>query len=107
VLFFVDNMLPRDLVYALRNAGHEARHTSRLGRVSSNDGGIWVEACAKRATVLTKDKDFIAMATPHEDARVILVRFGNLGTSATISRIMLKLPEILPHLITEPVAYLD
>jgi predicted nuclease of predicted toxin-antitoxin system len=105
--FMVDNMLPGDLVYAFRKLGHEARHTSRMARVGYGDKGIWAEAERIGAVVVSKDKDFLNVASEHSTARLVFVKFGNQDSETTIDRIINALPMLLELLKTNSVATID
>ncbi len=106
MLFFVDNMLPGDLVFALREMGYEARHTSRLGRVGGEDDGILSEAERVGAVVITKDADFLPLAENALHAKLIHIRFGNLTSQPTIERIVSELDHALKQLSNAAVAYI-
>jgi predicted nuclease of predicted toxin-antitoxin system len=75
--FLVDVMLPRQVVYKLRELGFEANHVFSLGVIGSSDEHIWAYACSHKAVVVTMDKDYLDFAKRDPRAGLILLKKGN------------------------------
>jgi predicted nuclease of predicted toxin-antitoxin system len=74
----IDNQLPAGLVRHLQSHGIEAIHVSNCGLSSRSDQAIWDYAKAQGFIVVTKDDDFVYLATQNADGPpVIWVRLGN------------------------------
>ena len=78
--FLVDAHLPYGLVRALRNAGHDARHTRELPESNAtSDLAICRLATEEGCVVVSKDRDFYdSLLLRGEPPRLLLVRVGNL-----------------------------
>ncbi len=80
--FLIDANLPPALAQWLVARGHDASHCAEVLSPHADDGAIWSHAKALGAIVVTKDQDFIDIAVRSPEARVVLVRCGNLKLSA-------------------------
>jgi predicted nuclease of predicted toxin-antitoxin system len=90
-------MLPRDLAEFLIVEGHEASTTSRLKLHS--DESIWRHAESIQAVVISKDSDYIPLASQLAKAQFVHLRMGNLTTSELLDRFRLNLPQILQAIL--------
>jgi predicted nuclease of predicted toxin-antitoxin system len=78
VRFLVDTNLPPALANWLVARGHEAEHAAVILGATADDQTIWAHAISTSAIVVTKDTDYLDLATRTGDARVVLLRCGNL-----------------------------
>lgn len=79
----VDNQLPLALALHLRGWGLDCVHVLELGLSESDDVEIWDRAAAEDRTVISKDGDFLLLATRRGDrGRLIWVRLGNCRNAA-------------------------
>ncbi|HJS79578.1 MAG TPA: DUF5615 family PIN-like protein [Vitreimonas sp.] len=76
--FLVDTNLPPALADWLAARGHEAEHAALSLSPTADDELIWAHAAATAAIVVTKDTDYLELATRAGGARVVLLRCGNL-----------------------------
>ena len=78
--FLVDAHLPYGLVRALRNAGHDARHTRELPQGNAtSDATICRVATEEGCVVVSKDRDFYdSLLLRGEPPKLLLIRVGNL-----------------------------
>lgn len=79
----------------LRALGHDAHHVDELALGAATDAIIWRHVCHRRATLITKDQDFIGFArTGAEGSAVIWIRLGNATNQALWKVFQPLLPEI-------------
>jgi predicted nuclease of predicted toxin-antitoxin system len=78
VRFLVDTNLPPALASWLVARGHDAEHAALVLGPTADDETIWAHAISTSAIVVTKDADYLDLATRAGGARVVLVRCGNL-----------------------------
>lgn len=76
--FLVDTNLPPALATWLVARGHEAEHAAVALSPQADDRAIWDKAASTGAVVITKDSDYLDLATRVGGARVVLLRCGNL-----------------------------
>ena len=78
--FLVDAHLPYGLVRALRNAGHDARHTRELPQGNAtSDATICRVATEEGCVVVSKDRDFYdSLLLRGEPPKLLLIRVGNM-----------------------------
>ena len=78
--FLVDAHLPYGLVPALRNAGHDARHTRELPQGNAtSDATICRVATEEGCVVVSKDRDFYdSLLLRGEPPKLLLIRVGNM-----------------------------
>lgn len=80
----------------LRAAGHEAFHVDELDLGAASDEMIWRHVCDGRATLITKDQDFVGRANARtEEAAVIWIRLGNTTNRSLWELFEPLLPEII------------
>ncbi|MGD0864210.1 MAG: DUF5615 family PIN-like protein [Rhizomicrobium sp.] len=94
--FLIDAQLPPALTKALTKLGHEAKHLVSLGMLAVPDRVVWERALAMRATIITKDEDFVALRQSSADGPVVIwLRFGNMTNRALQERLLPLLPDIV------------
>ena len=78
--FLVDAQLPKRLVRLLKEAGHEAIHTSQLPeRNATTDSDIIVLATKEQYIVITKDEDFVnSYILRRLPPKLLLISTGNI-----------------------------
>jgi predicted nuclease of predicted toxin-antitoxin system len=81
--FLVDAHLPRELVYLLRDAGHDALHTGDLPlRNRTPDETINQVSHTQERVVITKDADFVSTHLIHgKPYKLLLISTGNIRNS--------------------------
>ena len=62
MLFLVDDQLPPALARFLSDEGHSAEHTADVGLRGAPDDVVWDYANLNGAVIVTKDRDFPAIA---------------------------------------------
>ena len=95
--FLVDAQLPPTLAEWLRRKGFEANAVRELGLRDADDLTIWRFACERSAIVVTKDEDFIGLATLRPGARVLWVRTGNIATPMLLARFDAVIDGVVRH----------
>jgi predicted nuclease of predicted toxin-antitoxin system len=96
MLFIIDAQLPPGLVDFLKARGFEAQHVSRIGLGAAPDTEIWKRACDVGAMVMTKDEDFVTLATRSKSGPgVVWIRIGN----CTNQSLRLALAPVLDEII--------
>ncbi len=81
----VDNQLPVALARHLTSLGHDCEHVEALHLDAASDAEIWEYASQRGCVVVSKDEDFLYLATRAESgARLLWVRLGNCRTAALI-----------------------
>lgn len=93
--FLVDAQLPPALARWLTEQGHQADHVVDLGLESSPDREVWRVAHEKEAVVISKDEDFVTLATLQpEQAQVVWIRLGNTTRRGLLQWFAPLLPSI-------------
>jgi predicted nuclease of predicted toxin-antitoxin system len=81
----IDNQLPFQLAVFLRLRGHECSHVIDAGLDEASDLELWTRAAAEGWVVVSKDEDFVSLASrPGDAGRLIWVRLGNCRNAALI-----------------------
>jgi predicted nuclease of predicted toxin-antitoxin system len=82
----VDNQLPAALAAHLRTWGLDCVHVLELALNTADDLEIWRRAAAEDRIVVTKDEDFLVLASrPADLGRMIWVRLGNCRNAALLA----------------------
>ena len=93
----VDNQLPAALARWLAARGLDACHVSDVGLEDASDQCIWNYAIAEGRVLVSKDEDFLHLATRSEVAApLIWVRLGNCRKQALLA----AFDALLLHLLT-------
>lgn len=96
VRFVIDAQLPPGLAVHLTARGCVAEHVNRVGLGGAGDIAIWEYVRRNRATLITKDEDFVALARCEPSGpQVIWIRIGNISNDALWAAISAALDEIL------------
>jgi predicted nuclease of predicted toxin-antitoxin system len=66
----------------LSAVGHQADHAAALLSPQADDDAIWAHAVELGAIVITKDQDYLDLASRVGGARIVLVRCGNVKLAA-------------------------
>jgi len=78
VKFLVDNQLPVALARLIRDdLGSEAVHVADVGLQEASDEEIWRYASANGLILISKDEDFVSLASKAPAAGLLWVRLGN------------------------------
>jgi predicted nuclease of predicted toxin-antitoxin system len=88
VKFVVDAQLPPVLAAWLRARGHEAVAVRDIGLREADDKSIWSYAQSGNAIIVTKDEDFVLVATAAPAVRVLWVRLGIRTTQKATHALM-------------------
>ena len=97
--FLVDNQLPAALARWLAARGLDACHVSDVGLEEASDQCIWDYAVAQGRALVSKDEDFLHLATRSEfSAPLIWVRLGNCRKQALLAAIDTPLLHLLTAL---------
>lgn len=95
--FLVDNQLPAALARWLAARGLDACHVSDVGLEEASDQCIWDYPVAQGRALVSKDEDFLHLATRSEFAApLIWVRLGNCRKQALLA----AFDALLLHLLT-------
>jgi predicted nuclease of predicted toxin-antitoxin system len=95
VKLLIDNQLPAALARALAAMGHDAVHVLDLGMGQETDRLIWMEAAHQQRIVVSKDEDFLFLATqPDESGRLLWLRIGNTRKAELLNAILPRMTEI-------------
>jgi len=82
----VDNQLPLQLAIHLRSWGLDSVHVLENGLEQSSDLEIWSRALDEDRVVVSKDEDFVILASrPGDSGRLIWVRLGNCRNVALLA----------------------
>jgi predicted nuclease of predicted toxin-antitoxin system len=94
--FLVDAQLPPRLAQRLIELGHEATHIFELGLATAIDSVVWNEAVARKAALITKDRDFVTLRVARQAGPpIVWLRFGNCDTDTLIQRVTKSLDRIV------------
>ena len=86
--FLIDSQLPAILTGWIRERGHDADHVRGFALQRTNDDTIWQLALARRATIITRDKDFADWALSRSPApQVVWIRIGNATNLSLTARL--------------------
>jgi predicted nuclease of predicted toxin-antitoxin system len=97
--FLVDAQLPPALARLLVAEGFAAEHVYDIGFDQAEDGAIWDYANDTKATIITKDEDFIILASVRLDGPpIVWVRLGNTTKQALLAWFKPLLPAIIKAL---------
>ena len=98
--FLVDNQLPAALARFLEGQGTEAKHVWDLGLEAADDRSIWDFARENGYTVISKDEDFLHLATLQGSGppALIWVRIGNCRKQELLVLFERLLPQLLAAL---------
>jgi predicted nuclease of predicted toxin-antitoxin system len=99
MMFVVDENLPRQVATWLSSVGHPSVHLSDLGLLGQPDAAIWMAACDRTASIVTRDADFLALARRDDRAAVVRLLIGNCSTVVLIARLAALWPEIERRLV--------
>jgi len=92
----MDAQLPPALARWLVEQGHEADHVADIGLADASDAHVWKAAQETHAAILTKDADFVTLATFDESGpTVIWIRIGNTRRNELLRWFERLLPRIL------------
>lgn len=76
--FLIDAQLPPALARVLTERGHLAEHVTDIGPGDVSDAVLWQYALDHDAVIVSKDEDFVDLASVRSPAPVIVwVRRGN------------------------------
>lgn len=93
--FLVDNQLPAALARFLAARGVACQHVLDVGLEHASDREIWRYSCAEGCVVISKDEDFLYLATaPEAQARLIWVRTGNCRRADLLAAVERVWPRI-------------
>lgn len=98
-----DEHMPKVLLDALRQAGHEVITVVELGMAGAPDEEILQRARAENALILTEDKDFgrlLEFCPPSLRHRALLLRYETFVPAiliADVSRAVSELENMSPH----------
>ena len=93
--FLVDNQLPIALARFLAARGCDCDHVMDVGLGSATDSVIWHYAHENELIVISKDEDFLYLATrPEDKARLVWVRLGNCRNHVLLATFERSWPRI-------------
>ena len=93
--FLVDNQLPVALSKRLAARGHDARHVLDCGLDKASDTEIWKTAAAHSQILITKDEDFLSLASqPDAPVQIVWVRLGNCRNTTLLAVFESILPQL-------------
>jgi predicted nuclease of predicted toxin-antitoxin system len=79
----IDNQLPTQLARYLAGWGLDCIHVLDVGLERADDSEIWTAAITESRIVVSKDEDFLLLASrPGDQGRLIWVRLGNCRNAA-------------------------
>ena len=97
--FLVDAQLPPALARMLAAKGFEAEHVYDVELGEAEDNRIWAYAKHANATIITKDEDFIVLASFDPNGPpIVWVRLGNTTKQALLVWFEPLLPTIVSSL---------
>jgi predicted nuclease of predicted toxin-antitoxin system len=95
VRFLVDNQLPIALARFLAARGCDCDHVTDLSLGSASDSVIWHYAHQNGLIVISKDEDFLYLATgPEDKARLVWVRLSNCRNHVLLANFDRSWPRI-------------
>ena len=84
--FLVDNQLPPALAGWLCDRGHDAVHAFDAGLAYLDDRALWARSIEEGRIVVSKDEDFLYLASqPGAAGRLLWVRLGNCRNAALLA----------------------
>lgn len=93
--FLVDAQLPPALARWLAQQGHEATHVSDIDMAAASDRSIWQKAEEMDAVIVTKDEDFVSLASVQSSGpAVVWLRIGNTTRHTLLSHLAPVFPSI-------------
>ncbi len=93
--FLVDSQLPAALTRFLSSSGIYCLHVLDLDLEAVSDAAIWEFASTHDYVVISKDENFLYLATsPSATAGLIWVRFGNCRTKTLLAAMERLWPKI-------------
>jgi predicted nuclease of predicted toxin-antitoxin system len=99
VKFLVDNQLPLALAGLFTAHGLDCQHVTELGMDEAGDVAIWNYAAGQGRTVISKDEDFLNLASqPGATGQFIWVRIGNCRKVQLLAAFEKILPSLLQSL---------
>jgi predicted nuclease of predicted toxin-antitoxin system len=99
VKFLVDNQLPAALARFLTAQGHDAQHVLDLRLDEADDPAIWRHAVSEARVVVSKDGDFLHLATrPDAATALVWVRLPNCRKQALLAAFERALPALVTAL---------
>ncbi|MEE4238145.1 MAG: DUF5615 family PIN-like protein [Anderseniella sp.] len=97
--FLVDNQLPTALARWLTERGLDACHVSDVGLEEAGDQRVWDYAVAHGRVLVSKDQDFLHLATrPGLATPFVWVRLGNCRKQALLAAFDALLLQVLTAL---------
>ena len=97
--FLVDNQLPLALARFLIAHGSDCQHVIQLGMDEAGDVEIWNYATAQGRAVISKDEDFLNLASqPGATGQFVWVRIGNCRKVQLLAAFDKILPSLLQSL---------
>ena len=94
--FLVDAQLPTALARWIESQGQTAQHVADLQMADASDRAIWQQAREAGAVIISKDSDFVTLATVEEQGPpVVWIRLGNTRRKALLNWFSPLFPEIL------------
>ncbi|MDA7510954.1 DUF5615 family PIN-like protein [Verrucomicrobia bacterium] len=92
----VDKQLPVALARFLDSCGHPSELVSDLGMDQAKDSDIWAHAVKNGAIVVSKDEDFLNLATRvGDEGRFLWVRLGNCRKQTLLSHFKIYLDRVV------------
>ena len=93
--FLVDAQLPPTLADWLRRRGYDASHALDYAQGRMTDGELHEAAIAEERILISKDEDFLHLATrPGDTLRLLWLRMGNCRTHPLLSVLEKSWPAI-------------
>ena len=89
--FLIDNQLPPLLCAFLRRRGHDCKHVADLSLDEAEDDELWIYASKDNCVLISKDEDFVFLASrPGDAGRLLWVRLGNCRNAALVEAFELE-----------------
>lgn len=83
--FLVDAQLPPAMARMLAAESFDAEHVYDVNLGEAEDSSIWNYARQAQATIITKDEDFVVLASLHsEGPAIVWIRLGNTTKQALL-----------------------
>ena len=99
IRFLVDAQLPPGLTDRLATRGYLAEHVNRMGLGAASDSALWQHAARVRATLVTKDEDFVDLALRDPAGpQDLWIRTGNISNDVLWRMLGPRLDEIIASL---------